>query len=305
MICDLNLYKTFYTVCKCKNISKAAELLYVSQPAVSKSIKILEENLNTTLFIRSSKGVSLTLEGELFFSYINKGLEEFSKGENLLDKIKNKEVGNIKIGVSTTIGKNYLIPKLEMFAKFYPSFKISIMNKPTVDTIESVKDGKLDIAIVSPHEKDKELEFLELSTMQDIFVASPDYLDKVDYSSTEELFGKGSLMLLENNNITREHINNYFTAIGIDITPDIEASNMEFLIECAKIGLGITSVVKEFVYGYLEDGTLVELHLNKPISPRTIEIVYKDSSYMSIATKTLIDFLRENSILREYIWIKG
>lgn len=153
MINDLNLYKIFYTVCKCKNISKAAELLFVSQPAVSKSIKTLEENLKTTLFIRSSKGVSLTPEGKLFFSYINEGLGEFLKGENILEKIKNKEVGNIKIGVSTTIGRNYLIPKLDIFTRLYPSFKISIMNKPTVDTIDSVKDGKLDIAIVSPYEK--------------------------------------------------------------------------------------------------------------------------------------------------------
>lgn len=129
--------------------------------------------------------------------------------------------------------------------------------------------------------------------MQDIFVASPNYLEKHDYSSTEDLFGKGSLMLLEDNNVTRMHINNYFITVGLDMSPDIEASNMDFLIECAKIGLGITSVVKEFVSNDLDDGTLIELPLNKSIPPRTIEIVYKDSSYLSIATQTLIDFLIE------------
>lgn len=141
--------------------------------------------------------------------------------------------------------------------------------------------------------KDKDLEFLEISKMQDIFLASPNYLEKHDYNSTEDLFRKGSLMLLEDNNVTRIHINNYFTTVGLDISPDIEASNMDFLIECAKIGLGITSVVKGFVSEYLNDGILVELPLSKPIPPRTIEIVYKDSSYFSIATKTLIDFLIE------------
>jgi len=295
MISDLNLYKVFYTVAKCKSISAAAEKLFVSQPAVSKSIKALENNINTTLFIRSSKGVSLTPEGELFYLYIKNGFEEFLLGENILEKIKNKEVGYISLGVSTTIGKNYFLPRFEKFINKYPDFKVNIINKPTLDTIQLVKEGSLDLAIVGLDTKATDLEFIELSKMHDIFIASSEYLNKLNYSSMEDLFDKGSFMLLESPNVTRHHIDNFFASEGLKITPDIEASNMDFLIECVKIGLGITSVVREFVHKELKDGSLVELPLSINIPPRYIGIIYKNSDYLSIATKTLIDFLLLNT----------
>ena len=87
MVVDLNLYKVFYTVAQCKNISHAADMLFVSQPAVSKSVKTLENLLNIQLFSRSSKGVSLTPEGEVLYKHIKCGFDEFSLGENYIEKL--------------------------------------------------------------------------------------------------------------------------------------------------------------------------------------------------------------------------
>lgn len=293
MIIDLNLYRVFFVVAKCKNISHAAELLFVSQPAVSKSIKTLENSLNVTLFSRSSKGVVLTPEGEILFNHIKNAFHEFSLGENILEKLKNKELGNINLGVSTTIGKNYFLPKFQDFIKEYSSFKIKIINRPTLDTIKLVQEEKLDLGIIGATSNEDDLEFIKLEEIHDILVTSSKYLEKLNLKSIDDIFNKGSFMLLENPNSTREFIDNYFTKQNLIITPDIEASNMDFLIECAKIGLGITSVIKEFLYTDLENKDLIELPLKVPIPPRYIGIIYKNNSSLSIAAKTLIDFLRK------------
>lgn len=290
---DLNLYKAFFTVASCKNISRAAEILFVSQPAVSKSIKTLESSLNVTLFSRSSKGVTLTPEGKILFDHIKNAFNEFSLGEHILEKLKNKEMGNINLGVSTTIGKSYFLPKFQEFIKEYPYFKIKIINKPTFDTIKLVEEEKLDLGIIAINSTEEELEYIELFQMHDILVASPDYLENLNIKDTKEIFEKGSFMFLEKPNATREFLDNYFMKNNLNVTPDIEASNMDFLIECAKIGLGITSVVKEFLHKDLENGTLVEIPLEASIPPRYIGGIYKNSSSLSIAAKTLIDFLKK------------
>ena len=293
MIVDLNLYRVFFVVAKCKNISHAAEVLFVSQPAVSKSIKTLENTLNVSLFSRSSKGVALTPEGAILLNHIKNAFDEFSLGENILEKLKNKEIGNINLGVSTTIGKSYFLPKFQEFIKEYPYFKIKIINKPTLDTIKLVQEDKLDLGIIGTNSHEDDLEFIKLGEIHDILVASNRYLENFNLDSLDDIFIKGSFMLLESPNSTREFINNYFAKQNLIITPDIEASNMDFLIECAKIGLGITSVIKEFSHEDLENKTLVELPLDIPIPPRYIGVIYKNSSNLSIAAKTLIDFLKK------------
>lgn len=292
LLLDLNLYKVFFIVSKYKNISHASEVLYVSQPAVSKSIKTLENTLGVKLFLRSSKGVTLTSEGEVLYNHIENGFEEFLLGERLIEKLKNKDMGNIVIGVSTAIGKNYLVPKLESFIKIYPNFKINIINRPTIDTVQLVQEDKIDLAIVGPPQNDDNLQFVKLSRIHDILVASPDYLKKLSYTSLEDLFNRGSFMLLENPNVTRNHIDNYFSNQNVNIIPDIEASNMDFLIECAKIGLGITSVIKEFILEDLKNKKLKEITLDTPIPQRHIGVIYKNASNLSIASKTLIDYLK-------------
>jgi DNA-binding transcriptional LysR family regulator len=289
---DLNLYKAFFTVASYKNISRAAEILFVSQPAVSKSIKTLESSLNVTLFSRSSKGVTLTPEGEILFDHIKNAFNEFSLGENILEKLKNKEMGNINLGVSTTIGKSYFLPKFQEFIKEYPHFKIKIINKPTFDTIKLVQEEKLDLGIIAINSMEENLEYIEFLQMHDILVASPDYLENLNIKTTDDIFSKGSFMFLEKPNATREFLDNYFMKNNLNITPDIEASNMDFLIECAKMGLGITSVVKEFLHKDLENKTLIEIPLETSIPPRYIGGIYKNSSSLSIAAKTLIDFLK-------------
>lgn len=294
MINDLNLYRVFYIVAQYKNISHAAEKLYISQPAVSKSIKNLENYLNIKLFTRNSKGVILTKEGEELFSHIEKAYKELSLGEETINKLKNKEMGTINLGISSILGKNYFIPKLEKFITTYPNFKIKIINKHTEDDLELIKENKLDLAIVCGPISDNNIEFIKLEKANDIFVANPNYLKSKSIKDINDLFSKGSFMLLEKDNATRKHIDNYFYNIGVSVTPDIEASNMDFLIDCAKMGLGITSVLIDFVRDDLKNRTLVEIPLESPINSRYIGVAYKKDSVLSIADTTLIEYLKNS-----------
>lgn len=292
MTIDLNLYKVFYTVSKCRNISHAADMLFVSQPAVSKSVKTLEKLLNIKLFSRSSKGVSITPEGEILYKHIESAFNELSIGENYIEKLKNREMGNINLGVSTAIGKNFFLPKFRNFINRYPNFKIKIVNRPTLDAIKLVQQEKLDIGIIGTAPVEDDIGFIKLKEIHDILVASRSYLNKLDLKCPDDIFTKGSFMLLENPNATRQFIDLYFASQNLKITPDIEASNMDFLIECAKTGLGITSTLKEFLAEELENKTLIEIPIKISIPPRNIGVIYNKKSSLSIAAETLINFLQ-------------
>lgn len=291
---DLQLYNVFYTVASLENISKAADALYISQPAVSKSIKKLEDILGMQLFYRSSRGVTLTEEGKIFLEHIKKAMEEITLGEETLLKLKNRELGSVKIGVSSTICKYFLIPHLKSFIGDYPNIKVMINNQTTMDTLKLVNEGKVDFGIVSHNFDYSGYNFIELQDISDVFVTSNNYLKNINIESPNDIFTKASFMLLEPGNITRDYIDKYFSLNDITIKPELEISNMEFLIEFAKIGMGVTVVVKNFIKDELESGELVEIAVEPKIKKRNIGIVYSKKIPLSIAAQTFIEYLYNN-----------
>lgn len=185
------------------------------------------------------------------------------------------------------------MPFLKLFIKEYPQLKIKIINKNTAQALELVKEGKMDLAIAIIPEAYTDLNFIPLQKLQDILVASPSYLEKTSASLETDLFKTASFMLLEKPNVTRMHLQNYFEALGVIIEPDIEASNMDFLIECAKMGLGVTSVIQSFVKEDLSSGKLIEIPIALAIPTRSVGIVYHTKLPLSIASKTFVTFLQD------------
>lgn len=287
---DLALYRVFYTVSHYKNISAAAAALYISQPAVSKSIKKLETDLGLKLFSRSSKGVELTAEGQVFYTYIKKALHTISDGEQVLTQLKNKEQGNITIGVSTTLCRYFLLPYLKAFIIKYPEIKIKIVNKSTFDTLKHIDQGVLDFGIVSYPFDTMSYRFLKLATIQDIFVASSEYLSNVNLNCPNDIFKKCTFMLMEPDNITRQYFDQFCLKNDIVINPEIEINNMDLLIEFAKIGLGVTVVIKEFITKELYKGSLVEIPVNPAIPSRTVGIAFHKERPLSLAAQTFLSY---------------
>lgn len=289
---NIELYKTFYCVAKNKNISKAADELYVSQPAISKAIKKLEHELDCTLFLRSSRGVVLSKEGEILFKHVEKALTEFALGEELIEKIKTNDYGTVRVGVSNTLCKHYLIPYLEAFHEKYPNIKIVVINNTTNKTLELLNHGKVDFGIVSSPFKYEEYEFDELMKFHDIFVVKQGKYPELLKQPSLQALSDYPLMLLEPDNITRQYIDRFLEENDVYLHPEIEIGSMDFLIEFAKIGLGVASVIQEFVTSELEQGILVEIPVKRKPKSRSIGIVTRKDIPISMASKRFIEFLR-------------
>lgn len=276
---NLSLYRIFYAVAQTGNISKAASELYISQPAISKAISKLEENLNTTLFIRKSRGVMLTKEGEILIDYIKAAFQALNEGEDALKKINEFGIGHITFGVSTTLCKYMLLHYLEEFTKLYPHIRISIRCQSTFETLKLIEDHKIDIGLVGRPSHLKNIEFEAIKEIEDVFVASPTYLENllmrekingITKKSSSKILETANLMLLDEKNITRIYIDDYMKKYNIVTNQILEVSNMDLLIEFSKIGLGVGCVIREFVSDELANGSLIEIPLATPISRREV-----------------------------------
>lgn len=293
---NLSQYKIFYEVAKAGNISKAAKDLYISQPAISKSISKLEDSLDTPLFSRNSRGVQLTEEGQLLFGHVSSAFDTLAQGEQELKRIKNFNMGNIRIGVSNTLCRFIMVSYLKGFIEKYPHIKIFIESQSTTHTLTMLDQQKIDIGLVAEPKRNKNLTFLPVMDIEDIFVAAPSYLEhlKVREGRDADVFQTGNIMLLDRSNITRHYIDDYMAISQIQANSLLEVTTMDLLIEFSRIGLGIGCVIKEFVKDDLESGRLIQLELGTPIHKRTIGFAYQHSR-TSRALETFIHFCKAYS----------
>lgn len=268
---NLSLYYVFHTVAKKGSISHAAKELYISQPAISKSIQKLEDNLNTTLFKRSSRGVTLTADGEILFQHTRDAFDTLEEGEEILARHHALGVDQLRIGVSTTLCKYILLPHLQRFIKAYPHVKISISCQSTYQTLTLLEENKIDIGLVGEPAIQKGFYFQPLQKIQDIFVTTTAYLEHLELrSGNGDLFQTATFMMLDEENITRQYINRVFLEHGVEFSNILEVSTMDLLIEFAKIGMGAAYVIQEFVQEELDRGDLITLPLGLTFSPRQI-----------------------------------
>ncbi|KUO70859.1 MAG: LysR family transcriptional regulator [Desulfosporosinus sp. BRH_c37] len=289
------LYKVFYFAAMCRSLSEAAERLYISQPAISKSIKKLETLTGCTLFIRNSKGVTLTTEGQILYDYVKSAFETLHNGELMLEKLKQRTEGIVKVGISDTLCRYFFLPYLESFHYQYPGIHIQIINRPSPDTLKLLEQGQLDFGIISIPRDKGDLEYIELMTIQDIFVAGSKYDIPACALSLKKLVSY-PLLMMEAGNLSRIHIDDYFMANHLSFTPEIEISSMDILIEFAKIGLGIATVIKNFVTEELALGILKEIPISPALPPRTIGIAQKRNIPVSLASQSFIAFLKRTRV---------
>lgn len=295
---NLSSYWIFYTVANAGNISKAAKELYISQPAISKSIQKLEENLNCKLFSRSSRGVVLTDEGNLLYDHVKEAFETLNIGEDKLKRSIELGIGHLQIGVSSTLCKYMLLPILSEFIHQNPYISISISCQSTNETLRLLDENKIDIGLVGKTDNIKNLHFDFLSEIEDTFVASKEYLDNLSRRGVKEheLLNHATLMLLDKNNVTRRYIDEYFQKNQIVAAESIDISDMSLLIDFAKIGVGIACVIKGFVKEELKNGDLVEIPLSLPIPKREVGFAYKDSITPSKSLSSFIHFYKNHTL---------
>lgn len=289
---NFELYKVFYEVANEKSISKGAEKLMISQPAVTQSIKTLEEQLGGQLFIRTPKGVILTNEGEILYSYISEGMNYFINGANKFEALKNLDTGGINIGATTTISKSYLMPYLKRLHEMHPNVSINITNDLTDNLIKKLRNGEIDIVIISMNNIDiaKDLKINKITDLNDIFVGNEKYKDKkinINDLSKEEI------LLPKFPSVTRINLNNFLKDNNLELTPKMEVVSHSLLTSLAENGFGIAFITKEFINDKLNN-TLFEIKTNFNVPKRTLVYAIKNNSVPNFATLKFIELLNNN-----------
>ncbi|MBQ0028721.1 MAG: LysR family transcriptional regulator [Lachnospiraceae bacterium] len=277
---NLNLYHIFYQVALSRNISAAAKELYISQPAISKAISRLEQSLNANLFIRNSRGVTLTPEGEVLFEQIQNAFKCIQTGEEKLKLATELGIGHLSIGVSTTLCKYVLMPYLKEFVRINPHIKVSISCMPSIEAISALENGLIDIGLVRYPQTKTDLLYKPVTEIHDTFVATSTYLDnfsKRNELTNESLISNATFMMLDKDNVTRKYVDSALALNNIELPNVIEITNLDLLVDFAKIDLGISAVIKEFVSEELKNGTLKEIPLLTRSQGRQIGFAYSEA----------------------------
>ena len=288
---DTELYKVFYITAKLGSISAAAKELYVSQPAVSKAVKKLEEQTGCALFLRLPRGVKLTSEGQLLYESVRQAFFHLESAQKNISRLTGKNSGSVSVGVSNTLCRYFFMPYLESFHEAYPQIRVKIINVPSPMTHEMLDEGSIDFGVVSISGENTRYDYKELLVVEDIFITSKKETAELitDFKSLEQCH----VMMMEKGNYTRDYVDAFFAAKGIELKPEIEIGSMDFLVEFAKIGIGCSCVIKQFVKDELDEGALFEMNFGQRLPKRCIGIVTAKNTVFTNAAKAFIQLLTD------------
>lgn len=289
---DYELYRIFYIVAKNGNITRSSKELLISEPAVSKSIKNLEGYLGAPLFTRTKKGVNLTTEGIKLYEYISKGIEYFKSGEAKFNELINLESGTIRIGINTTLTKEFLMPYLETFHKLYPNINIEIRTNLTSELKSMLKDGLIDMHILNLTNEETKNDFniIKCKTITDCFVSNKPIKEKI---SIKEL-NNYPLILQDKNSNTRKFLDDFANKYEITLKPKIEIGSYYLVSEFSRIGLGIGYVTKNYIKNNLDNKELFIVPIKEKIPSREIGILLNKNTTPNFSTKELIKIITQN-----------
>lgn len=294
---DINyeLYKVFYYVGKTLSFSEASKELFISQSAVSQSIKVLEKRLNQTLFIRSTKRVKLTKEGEMLFKHIEPAINLINRGESQIMEAGTLNGGQLRIGASDTICRYYLVPFLNDFHQKYPKVHIKVTNGTSLQCVELLESNQVDLIVVnSPNSRLNSINnVIEVGEFRDVFIANRKYFPNIESEMTLVDLRNYPILMLNKQSTTSEFLHSLFLQQSIDLAPAIELNSNDLLIDMARIGLGVAFVpdycVKNLVYG--EDENMISLNMKEELPQRKLVAAYSNQIPLTSASQYFLDTL--------------
>ena len=291
---NLELYRVFYTVARCGSLTRAAEELYISQPAVSQAVKQLESQLGMPLFDRTHRGVELSEQGgKQIFDIVARALAELGEAEDRLKEIKAAPTGTLRIGASDTIFHFALVDKIAAFHEKYPAVKLHLINTITTETVELLKNGKCDIAFMNLPVEDKDIEFSStVMPLNDVFLAGERFAALAQKVQPLRVLHDYPLLMLDGNTVTRRAIEQFSRSVGVQLQPEIESGSLELLIRLAKSGAGIVCAPREYVSRELAEGTLAEIRTDPPLPTRGVGIAFPQNQPLSFAVREFFKLFR-------------
>ncbi len=291
---NLDLYRVFYTVAKCGSLTKAAEELYISQPAVSQAIKQLEVQLGGKLFNRTHKGMELSeTGGKQIFPIVEQALKLLDEAENKYSELKNTATGVVRICASDTVSTHFLLKYIKEYHQKYPEVNLILQNGTSAETIELLKSKKGDIGFVNLPIDDKDIN-LSNTVMQlhDTFVASDRFSELTDGVIDLKRLQDYPLLMLELSTATRQAIVSFAHSHGIHLHPEIELASLELMTELAKNGIGIACIPREFVRHEIESGILKEIKTSPALPSRAIGLALPKDTELTFAVKEFLSLIK-------------
>ena len=292
MSVKLELYRVFKEVAEAGNITAAAQTLFISQSAVSQSIKQLEAELQTRLFARNSRGVTLTADGRMLYEYVRSAMGLLETGEEKLSQSRDLQMGHLTIGASDTVTSQFLLPYLDRFHRQYPAIHIQIISGRSHKVLGLLQSGKVDIAFASTPQEAASLETFPCLATHSIFVAGAEYPCDFDHVYSLEEIARFPLILLERKASSRLYLEKYFLQNGLHLNPEIELGARSLLVDLAAIGFGVAGVTEEFVRRELESGRLRKLRTSFDIPPRSVDLCVLRDVPLTSAAQRFSDFVR-------------
>ena len=293
---DLELYRVFYTVAKCGSLTKAAEELFISQPAVSQQIKQLESQLGGQLFIRTRKGMELSeMGGKQIFPLVENALKLFNEVETKYSELKENATGIVRICASDTVSTHFLLPFIKEYHEKFPDVNLVLQNCTSSETIELLKHKKGDIGFVNLPIDDSEIDLSSMVLpLHDTFVASEKFKELAGEVVDLKRLQDYPLLMLELSTATRQAIVSFAHSQGIHLHPEIELASLELMTSLAKAGLGIACIPREFVKHELEDEkSLIEIKTNPQLPARAIGLALPKNEGKTKAVKEFIKMISE------------
>jgi Transcriptional regulator len=279
--------KIFVTVCREKSITSAAKKLYISQPAISKAIRELEEYYNKPLFDRISKKLYLTESGKTVYQY---ALHISSLFEELDGLLMNSETnGKLRIGSSITIGTHFMPNYIREFSKRFPNIQTFVTINSS-DVIEKlVLDNELDFALIEGVVHSENIiskDFIKDELIVICDINNP--LLKKDNISIDDLSTQTFLMR-EKNSGTRELAESVLTLHNLSMKPLWESSSTEAIIQGVSKGIGISILPLHLVSDYIVNKQVTKLNVNGLTFSRQYHIIYHKNKFLTPAS---IEFMK-------------
>lgn len=295
MKCNLEYYRTFFMTANLLNFTKAAEQLYVTQSAVSQTIKKLEAELGCSLFLRSSSGLKLTKEGEILCAHVKKAFEELQKGEYELMKAGSFQAGELRIGATETALRFFLAPFIHKFREAFPDIHITFAGSTTRDTCERLAGGSIELAfLISPVPREYRFELTEIHTLQDIFFANNAFPVDVSREYTPREIAKYPLVSISPENSVRGYLDQWFLKHGIIFAPEYTVRSTGLVLPLVQNNLGIGILPEEYVSGELRRGSLMKIRMTDLPPARQVYIGTNPHAPVSAIGGMFYHFVLEN-----------
>ena len=278
---DFNLehLKAFYYAAELKSTTKAAKALYLTQPAISHSIRHLEQHTGVALFERTPKGMNLTREGGVLFEHVAKAFDLIVTGQRKLSLSSKHASGVLRIGVTETTLHYHLLPKIEKFRANYPDSYVHFSGSSTPENLQRLRENKVDlIVVVTPMERSDDIEIMKLTEIQDIFVAGTKFRELTGRTVSPEEIYKHPFVAVENVTAAGLHIVRYFSSHGFFFSPDYSVRTSTSVLPFVEYNMAVGIVPSMFAEELIKQGKIFEIDVSPKIEPREVILVSKRHS---------------------------